>query len=239
VDLLIAGLNRSGTSALSHLLARRSASTLLDDPEWAITGGSGPRTYQQNADARRDLAGHRIVKCPRMCEVIDDLLSDFADVRVVLTLRDPRDVWASVTEKVILGRPTRMLSNERFGKFITPLDGFILQAQHYYRNMLHAAQSQPERVLIVSYETFTINKSYIVDTIGYWAHLPLVRALEEDEFNHQFGPAEHKRNPNEIRGAGRWTTDISTSDANRLIADLGNLYTHTRQVAFSTWPSRS
>jgi len=230
-NVLVTGIHRSGTSVLSHLLARVTGLTLLDDPQWAVGSAQDILSYRHHGERLRDMLKYEIVKCPRMCEHLCEVMSDFPGMRVTIALRDPRDVWASVIEKVKLRRPTRMLDNERFGAAPTPLDGFLLQAKHCYRKISETTARYPNLVRVVIYEDFCEDKQIMINNILGWLRYECISPLAQADLNKQYGPLGHKRQPYIIHGTGRWTTDISEEEADTIWASLGARYMNLRGLA--------
>ena len=218
VDLLITGINRSGTSVMSNLLAITSGRSILDDPEWAISSPSGCLNYRESKDIWHEVGSTSLLKCPRMCEQLPTFLRDFPSVRVLVMIRDPRDVWASISEKVGLGRPTRMLRNERFGKYSNPLDGFLLQAEHYYDVVLRTQAVNPGRIIIVAYESLYADIFGTISIVLRELGWDKVRNPTAQEMGRQWGPIGHKADPNSIGGIDRWR-GVVNEDAARTIWD--------------------
>jgi hypothetical protein len=218
--LLVAGINRSGTSAYSHMLAALTGLGLLDDPEWAISGPAGPLSYRSCSSAYNDLCSYAIVKCPRMCEVLDRVMCDFPRLKVVILLRDPRDVWCSITEKVALGRPTRMLDNHRFGNYTHPLQGFVMQARHYYDMIDEALRRRDSRVRVICYENFFRDRLGDIVSTAAWSKLSFRVDAHELSVDTQYGPAGHKLDPRIIRGPGRWREELRNWEAEYLSHNL-------------------
>lgn len=143
------GMHRSGTSAMSRLAAAYAGWSLMDDPQWAID--HGPSTYKSAPEVREAVAVADIVKCPRMSAVLPDVLKDFAPARAVFMLRDPRDVWRSIQEKVALGRPTRMLT---FAE-VEP-DGGPEALRDAYSHYVDVASQVDLPVRVVPYDVFFV-----------------------------------------------------------------------------------
>jgi hypothetical protein len=228
MQLLVCGLNRSGTSAVSHLIAKAAGVSLLDDPDWAISAPRMGLAYRSDERLRAALDSHTILKCPRMTEVLTDVRADFPELGVVCAIRDPRDVFASIQEKVLLGRPTRMLDNARFGPHDTPLDGFVAQANTYFATAARAADAG---ALVIDYDRFFFDRAATIHVALRWLGWQEERALKESEFHDQYGPVGHKRSPNTIDGPGRHQRDLPREVAESIWTRCEDAYAAARAAA--------
>lgn len=208
MHLLICGMHRSGTSAVAHMLSASCRRTLLEDPDWAMTGELIDVTAPAEEIARYD-----IVKCPRMTEVLPAALDAYPQARAAVMVRDPRDVLCSILEKVNAGMPTRMLEFSRLGIRETGTAGFAQAYAAYARTVLGARAAQGSRVRLVRYEQFWTDRPASVAALASWVGWSSDRGAAESIQSRQLGPAHTKRPGDQsIKGAGRWRTELSETD---------------------------
>ncbi|KJK55299.1 sulfotransferase family protein [Saccharothrix sp. ST-888] len=227
MQLLICGMHRSGTSAVAHMLSESCRRTLLEDPDWAMTG----RLIDVSAPAE-EIARFDIVKCPRMTEVLPDALDAYPQARAAVMVRDPRDVLCSILEKVNAGMPTRMLEFTRLGVAETGAAGFATAYATYARTILTAsATAGAGRVHLVPYEEFCADRPARIAALADWLGWTSDRRVSESIQSRQLGPY-HTKHPSDqsIKGAGRWRTELSESDQAALEPAL-EAYASLREAA--------
>lgn len=210
-------MHRSGTSAVAHLLAKSCGRRLLEDPEWAMTGRLIDVTRH-----REELMRWELVKCPRMTEVLPAALAACAEMRAVVLVRDPRDVFCSIMEKVRAGMATRMLEFSRLGVEKGGADGFA-EAYRIYTAIILGALDGPAsaRVRIVLYEAFCEDKcaavSQLADWMGWRCDLGVIASRQYE----QLGPVHTKHiSDQSIKGPRRWARDLDEPDRAALSSAL-------------------
>lgn len=215
MEILITGMHRSGTSALAHMLARGTKKSLLDDPEWAIVQGC--TSYRDNQLIKNTLVDAEIVKCPRMNERLADIARDLEPRHIIVLVRDPRDVWASIMEKVATGRPTRMLNYNRLGVEERGVSGFSAAYQFYINTTLQVLRSPAIPLRIVWYDVFWKRKLATVGAIADLIGWPLDRQAVADIADLQLGPLKNKA-PHDIgpKGPGRWRASLTDAERKSL-----------------------
>jgi hypothetical protein len=209
MQLLICGMHRSGTSAMAHMLSASCQRTLLEDPDWAMTG-----RLIDLAGPAEEIARWDIVKCPRMTEVLPDAMSAYPHARAAVMVRDPRDVLCSILEKVNAGMPTRMLEFARLGIAETGAAGFA-QAYATYAGIILAARvgAGVDRVRLVRYERFWTDRPTSVAALASWLGWTSDREISESIQARQLGPVHTKHASDQsIKGVGRWRHELSASD---------------------------
>jgi hypothetical protein len=212
MQLLICGMHRSGTSAVAHLLTASCRRTLLEDPDWAMTG----RLIDVTAPAEQ-IARWDVVKCPRMTEVLPSALAAYPQARAVVMVRDPRDVLCSILEKVNAGMPTRMLEFSRLGIAETGAAGFALAYATYARTILTASVAGAERLRLTRYDEFCVDRPARIAALADWLGWPFDRQICESIQSRQLGPVDTKHvSDQSIKGAGRWRTELSQTDQSAL-----------------------
>lgn len=182
---------------MAKLVAAVSGWRLLDDPEWAIDEGA---LSYRTTRARRDEVGEtEIVKCPRMTPVLPEILTDFPEASVVFMLRDPRDIWRSIQEKIRLGRPTRMLRFEGIAERDTPI-----ALRDAYVEYTSAVMASKYEVTILPYDVFFSHRielaHWVAGQVGAASSGADIASLAAT----QLGPTTHKDSGLMIAGCRRW-----------------------------------
>lgn len=150
---LVTGMPRSGTSLTAHLLSRATSLSLSDDPKEAMAATVHQGCVRWVRTLLTHLDGFAVVKAPRLTEVIGELLRLDAALIAVHLVRDPRDVYCSVLEKVRTGNPTSMTDNERFHPLSGSLeDGVAAAAAYYHERQVEVRESMPTRNIVLRYE---------------------------------------------------------------------------------------
>jgi hypothetical protein len=209
------------------MLSESCRRTLLEDPDWAMTG----RLIDVSAPAA-EIARFDIVKCPRMTEVLPAALDAHPQARTAVMVRDPRDVLCSILEKVNAGMPTRMLEFTRLGISETGAAGFASAYVTYARTILGAsAAAGTRRVHLVPYEEFYADRPARIADLADWLGWTSDRQVSESLQARQLGPFNTKRPVDQsIKGAGRWRTELSESDQAALKPAL-EAYSSLREAA--------
>lgn len=227
--LLVCGMHRSGTSAMARLAAAAASWTLLDDPAWAIK--EDPLSYRQNRSRRTELVTADIVKCPRMSPLLPAVLGDFPYARAVFMLRDPRDIWRSIQEKVRLGRPTRML---RFAGI--PRQDVPEALRDAYLTYVAAIARPRDAVRVLPYDVFFVARPQSARLIAAEAGGEVTAADLSEMADRQLGPTSHKAAPGRIAGPSRWRREPA-ADADAVLAPAVDAYRDAYVTAVSRLPS--
>jgi len=221
--LLVTGLPRSGTSATANLLSRATGMSLLDDPEEVMAIGEMTPTTEWLTDLWEILDGSDIVKAPRLSEVLTQLQGIRSDFMTVILVRDPRDVYCSVMEKVRTGRRTTMLDNDRFLPLSkAPHDGVAAAAAFYHREQVRSYKLNPTQTLIMNYQHLAVAPDLEIERLSQLLGYDF-NSLTVDDLLRQWGPMEAKFE-NVIVGPGRWTRELSRSVADRIFSIAGPDY---------------
>jgi hypothetical protein len=227
LDVLITGLNRSGTSALANLLVRTLDLSLLDDPEEVIDPSVATYGIETIRQLTRSWSLVDVVKAPRATEVLA-AIEDIFDPKVVHVVRDPRDVYASIMEKVRVGRRTRMLDNDRFdGPVGTPARGVAAAARTYHEAQLDHVRSSGSRGSILRYDHFYRDRASVVSGLANQLYPERsARSLGSAELEMQWGPSVNKAGA-AVRGPGRWVGELGAASE----SDFDDAVAAYRQVA--------
>lgn len=214
MELVVCGMHRSGNSAIAKLVSLASGRSLLDDPEWAIL--KSPLEYRLDALTLGSLTSHDIVKCPRMAEVVVQIVTDFPAVRVVFMLRDPRDIWCSINEKASFRVPTRMTEYRRLGIVEKGLAGVAIAYERYIVELRRAIAVARSRVCVVPYEWFFFRRLTVTSLVCEWMKWRCGSRSVVPEARRQLGPIANRPSGDlTIRGPGRWSREMVESDVIR------------------------
>lgn len=207
MEVLITGMHRSGTSAFARLLSAATGRRLLDDPEWAV---SNPLLFTYSSDRADQLRRYAIVKCPRMAGVLSVVLDELTGSRAIWLLRDPRDILASIMEKVRRGRLTSMLSFPEIGIPAYGVSAYTDAYCKYISELRDDLRRFPSRILIVRYELFYRDRLKYIEVAAEWSNYQCDSAFAESIVDSQHGPKQHKFLS--IEGPGRYTRDLSLTE---------------------------
>jgi hypothetical protein len=229
MDLLVTGMHRSGTSAVSGLLAAAVNSTLLDDPDWAIRT---PLMYRSDKSKYTQLEEFDIVKCPRMGGFSRVVAADFPTVRMIWMLRDPRDVAASILEKVRRGHWTSMLTFPELGLSEYGLEIFAVAFQRYMEELMMVLDDCRERICVIDYNRFFVEKEQTIAHLASWIGKSPDFRFSSDLWDKQLGPLKHKFEG--IRGPERYKTDLNKSELTLLETPI-SMWQHALRHASRTF----
>jgi hypothetical protein len=217
MKLCVVGCERSGTSAVSKLLSIGSGWSLLDDPSdfWYVT----PVIYRTGSGLTfrlwRALRTHDIVKVPRFATILPYLRKRFlGNFSTVYCVRDPRDVVASVRER---------LRTWYYTDFITDSDwldvrpGDQVEAVAWkWRKYLESAlqyQSRGERIMFIRYEDFFAEKLKTIETCARHMHIPFRPEKAAPHVDRQF---KKRWNGGKIAGPLRWREELTEPEASKI-----------------------
>lgn len=211
--VLVTGLHRSGTSAVAHLLCVATDTTILDDPDEVIDRSLFRKNRAELGQIVARWEEFHIVKAPRATEVLDALSHILPAFYTVHVVRDPRDVYTSIMEKVRLGRPTRMLDNSRFQPVARRHPaGVAAAAEFYHEAQLVSVHKRMAQDIVIRYDHFFYDRvAFILKLcvlIGMTGRKPTPKECET-----QWGPLVNKSTP-DIRGPGRWRGELRNREQN-------------------------
>ena len=222
--VLVTGLHRSGTSVVAKLLAALTNLTLLDDPQWAIFHPRLAGAYRSVNTYREELESFEIVKCPRMGECLDLVLSDFPLTKIVYVVRDPRDVFCSIAEaqKSPDWTVKTMADNKRFGDHVNLSEGVSLAYKYYANQALSGEKRCPGRLTFVAYTDLYFYPELTVKRIGQRIGLRVVNSFPDHLRWQQLAPLRNKV-PGEIsiKGVNRWKKELDHPTASLIMDTCG------------------
>ncbi len=200
------------------MLSAGTGLSLLDDPTWAFQTAAMGLAYRQRPAWRDGLERHDVVKCPRMAEVLPEVLADFPCLQIVLVLRDPRDVYSSILEKTRTGRPTRMLDYRRLGTDDEGWLGICIAFNHYVDTLLAASAIVPaEQLAVIDYERFFAERVGVVQEVAERFGLAFSPEPARRISARQLSPARNKADDDQsIKGPARWRRDLPADVADAM-----------------------
>ncbi len=219
---LIVGCERSGTSAVSSLLHLATGKSILDDPEEYWT--KYPDIYANNekfsVNQWLKLKVNNIVKIPGFATILTNLsrmhLGNFKTYYIV---RDPRDNVAALLERVNQGNAELFLNTEWLNiKMDNAVEKLAMRWRRYLE-LAMAYQKNDGDIVFVRYEDFFDNKINTIKKISKQLNFSFDEKKIFDKIENQF----RKSWDNRIRGPGRWKTDLSASEVNKIDKICGKL----------------
>jgi hypothetical protein len=222
--VIVLGHQRSGTSAIAHLVSKASNSPLVDDPPWTFTAnvrqvyGDDVATARYLEEHRRDVE-HGILKAPALTPLAPAIERWNLALRFLVVVRNPRDNIAAALE---WRRDRDANSTTDFWDMrwlgIEETDRLEMLAQRWVRH-IEAAQHLNHAVW-VCYDDFCGDKAGVVrrlvDSLGFERCAP-IDALVDQQFKKDFGDGR-------IRGANRWQAELSDEQAMRIHARCNALW---------------
>lgn len=221
MKILVVGCERSGTSAISHLISIGSGLRLLDDPpeSWYTY----PLMYMSGNKVSLKLwlkmRFHEIVKVPGFAVVLPSLDRSFlGKFKVVYCVRDPRDVLASIKERLRQSYSPLLTDVNWLNISVNSLEEAVAWR---WRKYLEAAmefnnsKQGKDKVIFIRYEDFNTDK---VKNLNF-----LANSLNIEISSEKLAPFLDKQFKkvwsNKIRGESRWQEDITGSEAT-LVFDI-------------------
>lgn len=208
MDILVTGIQRSGNSAISHLLRLLTNKTLLDDPRWVIDHPVGGLAYRIDSKLYQELINADIVKAPRMMECINAILADFTQTSIVYMVRDPKDVYSSILEKVRAGIPTGMLKNHRFGDYEHDWQGLAYAFNYYTKNILYIEEYFNHPIYFIHYDKFYNAPQTYLQLLAAKMDLEIIQPITETILTRQYNMVGKATDDQSIKGPGRWQREL-------------------------------
>jgi len=213
---LVTGLHRSGNSVMAHLLSEATGKTLLDDPRWVIEHPVSGLAYRVNPKYYQELCEFDIVKAPRMVESLNNLLVNFPDISIIYMVRDPRDVYASILEKIQAKLPTSMLDNKRFGDCKSDWEGVARSFNYYTNSIMYIERNFQNKIYFVDYENFFLNKQIYIEFLSKQLRFSILNSKLELILDKQYNTDGKSPFDQAIKGPNRWRRDINQAIAQEI-----------------------
>ncbi|UII27792.1 sulfotransferase [Fulvivirga maritima] len=209
MKVLVVGCERSGTSAISNLLARATKKNILDDPEytWYLYPIIFLQKFTFSLRLFVDINKYYIVKVPGFATILPYLryISLFK-FRVIYVIRDPRDNVASILER---------LEYDFNGLFLNVawlrcsprniVETLSYRWNKYLQLCLEYKSQHPDEVKIIRYEDFLNDKGSVLKGIADFCELKFDINEIENELDIQY----RKRWSSKITGQARYKVDLN------------------------------
>jgi len=193
--ILILGNQKTGTSAITHLLAEYGAlSKTVDIPEiwWPTLGDllNGKTHLVDFAKKHPQRFSTRIIKEPNLTFFYEDLLKMYPDASFVFVVRDPRANIRSILNRLSIPGNLSDLDVEKWGIneawkniFLSKIWG--LEHNSHYINVLAARWNQaadvylqrPGKITLVRYEDFAGDKIGCISGLAQALGIPQKRDI--------------------------------------------------------------
>lgn len=222
MKVCVVGCERSGTSAVASLLSMASGWSLLDDPPEAWY--TYPLVYMTGSGLTLrlwwNLRKHTIVKVPGFATILGYLRRRFVGrFTAIYCVRDPRDVVASILEKLAHG----------YGPLVTEVRWLHVRAGDEvealawrWRKYLESAladQDRGGRVVFMRYEDFCKDKPGSLASLAAEARMPFDADKVRPHMDKQF----RKKWDVTVAGPGRWHKDLSSDAVKKIESIAGGL----------------
>lgn len=208
--VLVLGNQKSGTTAISTLLAKQAGLTI----EWDLTITDIIDIYQGNLPLNSFIEKHRlsfskdIIKDPNFTFIYSKLNKRFPQAKFVMVVRDPRDNIRSILDRLKLPGNQSILSlSEHIGAFYSKdgwktvfdsswmkLDGknYIDKLAARWNKAVEVYFQNKEKIELIKYEDFMQNKEKAIENLG--ASLGLVKVNNiGGKIDEQFQPRGYRR----------------------------------------------
>ncbi|MFC2023733.1 hypothetical protein ACFLT5_03235 [Chloroflexota bacterium] len=216
------GCERSGTSAVSTLLKVGSGWTLLDDPveSWYIYPMVFRVGYGMPLKFWLKLRKHRIVKVPGFATILPYLRRRYlGDFTAVYCLRDPRDVVASILERMEQGYTPLFTDVTWLGiRVRDPVEALAWRWRRYLESMM-AYRADKGSVVILRYEGFCSDKQGTLEEVAQAVRMPFSGDRVLSMLDRQF----RKGWSDTIAGPGRWRRDLDSGSVRSIEGICGTL----------------
>lgn len=194
--IFVLGNQKSGTTAIAALLGKLSGepTTLdlkreMDDPVLPRVH-AGEMTFSRFVRRNRLDFSRRIIKEPALTPFCDRLVDEFPAARFVFVLRDPRDNIRSILNRLDLSGDGRVLRDADLRNVNAawrlvldsrwlgvPGEHYIEQLAGRWRLMAQAFQEHADRMILIRYEDFAVDKAGAIEGLAGRLELRAVAAI--------------------------------------------------------------
>jgi hypothetical protein len=207
--IFILGNQKSGTSAIAHLLSFATGIPATIDLKNEITNPtcylvrSGEVSFSEFLDMNKEDFTRPIIKEPSLTILFNELRQTFKNAKFVFVVRDPRDNIRSILDRLKIPGDLRHLKQvtmiPRAWHVIINNVGLDLRGKSYIEKLAHRWNHMAEiylrnkeHFILIRYELFLSNK---IDTITSLANLLGVRTIYDvaSRVDEQFQPAGMNR----------------------------------------------
>ncbi len=214
MDICVVGCERSGTSAISSLIAESNKLSFLDDPEytWYLYPLINVHPEIVSLKLIEDINRHQIVKVPGFATILPYLRkNNYSDFKTIYVVRDPRDNIASLIERMRQSYTGLFVSVDWLGiKPHNPLEALAYRWKRYLDIAIEYHEKNPDDILFVKYEDFLENKSEVIKMLssfcGYQPDINIIEQLKDRQFRKSWSDT--------IAGAKRYEKELSADQIN-------------------------
>ena len=215
MKVLVVGCERSGTTAISALLAEGSGLSFLNDPpdSWYIyplVRMVGLKGFTFSLIKR--LWKYDIVKVPGFATILNELKRVHPKkFKVVYVVRDPRDTYAAIKERLevnLAGSYLNIHFLKKTGK--SPCENIAIRWSTYLEMAKEFQTRNPSQIMFVKYEDFLEDKPGVLKSISEFASVRIDPLVIKDKMDKQI----NKSWSNKIRGSKRYLKDLNEKEIN-------------------------
>jgi len=203
---IVLGNQKSGTSAIAHLLADfgRLSKTIDIPPLWdkrVIKIMKGQLKLPNVVNHHRFYFSKKVIKEPNMTFFADQVVETFPEAKYIFVIRDPRDNIRSLLNRIkipghledidailLLGLPRGykvILSAKNWG--IDGTDNYIEVLAHRWNKAVDNYVQFSERMILVRYEDFLADKYGVIKNLANQLGIPQ-KADISDRLDIQYQP---------------------------------------------------
>lgn len=213
MKLLIVGCERSGTTVISSLISEGSGLSYLNDPpdSWYIyplVKMVGIKGFTLSLIYR--LWKYSIVKIPGFATILSQLkiIHPFG-FKVVYIVRDPRDTFAAIKERLELDLNGLYVNIHYLNKKGNSIcENIGIKWSTYLKSAKSFEKKYPNDILFIKYEDFLNDKIEVLKTISTFASIKMNYTLIENKIDVQ----ANKSWSSKIKGAKRYLNDLDQSE---------------------------
>lgn len=205
--VIVLGNQKSGTSAIAHLLADfgRLTKTIDIPPLWspvAIKIMSGEINFVTIVKRYKSYFSTNLIKEPEMTFFADEVFKTFSHAKYVFVVRDPRDNIRSILNRMkIPGHLEEIDELSFFALKITyqPMldakiwggnksENYVCALAHKWNRAVDNYLQHKDRMILAKYEDFLADKYGFIAKIAQQLHIP-EKANISDKLDVQYQPA--------------------------------------------------
>lgn len=210
MKVLVVGLERSGTTVIAKLLAKQTGLSLLNDPRdswyiYPLVRVIGIRGFTYSIVRR--IYKYNIVKVPGFASILFSLRRiHILPFKVVYVVRDPRDSYAAIKERLSIDLSGLYLNIEWLGRSgKVPEENIAYRWKEYLNCALKYQGKYPNDIMFIRYEDFLVNKAEYIRRISEYIGSPIISELTELDLNMQV----NKGWSDTIKGSTRYLSDLT------------------------------
>jgi len=208
--IFVLGNPKSGTSAISHLLADFGGlSKTIDIPPIWTSSGCGVEIIQGRCQFSSVVQGYKLyfsrklIKDPNLIFFIEKVMDAFPEARYVFVIRDPRDnIRSSLNRRGVAGNFKNLEErfypkNEKDRKIIKSIvdpniwggkrENYVGVLAHKWNMATDNFMRHQDRILLAKYEDFLVDKCSYIARLAQQLDIPKMNDIA-DKVNIQYQP---------------------------------------------------